>query len=107
MRYERELEWYKNRKGDTKLRRELMRDCDRRHNFYVNRVANLWNGVPENVKEAENSVKFKESYDEWMKGVRERNKMKKEGIVCNLRSSRIARRQTSHAKRTGTIATAR
>ena len=48
----------------AKLIRELVRGCDQRHNFFANRIANLWNGLDDSTVTASNVNEFKNRLDE-------------------------------------------
>ncbi len=46
-----------------RLRRELDRKCNQRFHFFTNRVANVWNDLPDLIVEAETVNGFKAAYD--------------------------------------------
>jgi hypothetical protein len=44
-------------------RREIIRNCEQRHNFFTNRTTNVWNTIPENIATAESTNTFKAKLD--------------------------------------------
>ena len=58
---------YNLRRHSKTLRRELVKNCPFRFNFLVNRVANVWNKLPEEVISANTMNSFKSKLDAWMK----------------------------------------
>ena len=60
------INWYREPtwsvKRSTKrsqLRRELVASCQQRYNFFYNRIANIWNALPDEIVEAGSINKFK------------------------------------------------
>ena len=52
---------------DTKrsqLRREIVASCQQRHNFFINRIANAWNGLPDSIVTTETVDSFKIKLDQ-------------------------------------------
>lgn len=58
---------YNLRRHSKNLHRELVKNCPSRFNFLVNRVANVWNELPEEVVSACTINSFKSKLDVWMK----------------------------------------
>ena len=46
-----------------KLTREVVKNCEQRHNFYTNRVVNNWNALPINMVSAPSINSFKARLD--------------------------------------------
>ena len=49
------------------LRREIVRCCNQRHNFFINRVVNQWNALPDNVTNSNTVDQFKNNFDTYTK----------------------------------------
>lgn len=47
------------------LRREIVRCCNQRHNFFLNRVANGWNKLPDDVVNSNSVNQFKNKLDKY------------------------------------------
>ena len=45
------------------LRREIVRGCNQRHNFFYNRSANAWNQLPDHIINAKTINQFKNQID--------------------------------------------
>ena len=52
----------------AQLRGETVRNCAQRQNFFVNRVVNVWNMLPDGVVEATDVNNFKNKLDSFMMG---------------------------------------
>ena len=50
----------------SQLRREIVLSCQSRHNFFLNRVANHWNKLPNDVVESESVEVFKCKLDRFL-----------------------------------------
>ena len=48
------------------LVREVVKNCNIRHNFYTNRVVNPWNSLPDEIVEAKSVNSFKSKLDKFM-----------------------------------------
>ncbi len=48
------------------LRREQVKNCDQRFNFFTNRVAGVWNKLPEEIVCARSLNSFKAKVDVWL-----------------------------------------
>ena len=66
-----EISWYvtpavSNPRGGHRghMRREIVRACDQRHYFFNNRIANLWNSLPDEVVNSTSVNSFKKKLDE-------------------------------------------
>lgn len=46
-----------------KLRREIVKNCNQRHNFFINRIVNNWNNLPDDVIDAMDVNDFKNRLD--------------------------------------------
>ena len=49
----------------TQMRREIVRNCAQRHNFFTNRVVNPWNSLPDQVVHAPSVNSFKARLDDF------------------------------------------
>lgn len=47
------------------LRREIIRACDQRHFFFNNRIANIWNSLPDNIINSTSVNSFKKKLDDY------------------------------------------
>ena len=47
----------------TQLRREIVRGCNQRHNFFTNRTINIWNRLPAYIINAQSVNQFKNLLD--------------------------------------------
>ena len=56
----------KTRGHDLKLKRELVKNCEQRHQFFSNRVVNNWNSLPEDIVHSENVNIFKARLDKFL-----------------------------------------
>jgi hypothetical protein len=50
-----------------RLRREIVQHFEPRHNFFINRVSNDWNALPDTAVYAESVNTFKNKYDQFKK----------------------------------------
>ena len=57
---------YELRRHRQNLTRELVRSCVPRFNFFINRVVNDWNKLPEEIINSRNTNSFKAKLDVWM-----------------------------------------
>jgi hypothetical protein len=48
----------------AQLRREIVHHCTERHNFFNNRIVDLWNNIPNDVANSDNLNQFKKKIDE-------------------------------------------
>ena len=48
----------------AQLRREMVRSCNQRHNFFSNRIVNMWNELDDSIIEATSINEFKKRLDE-------------------------------------------
>jgi len=48
------------------LVREVVKNCNTRHNFFTNRVVNPWNSLPDEIVEAKSVNSFKNKLDKFM-----------------------------------------
>ena len=67
------IEWHKNiTVGEPRgghrghLVREIVKNCNVRHNFYTNRVVNPWNSLPDEIVESKTVNSFKSKLDKFM-----------------------------------------
>ena len=67
------IEWHINQTvGEPRgghrghLVRELIKNCNVRHNFYTNRVVNPWNSLPDEIVESKTVNSFKSNLDKFM-----------------------------------------
>ena len=49
-----------------KLKRELVKNCEQRHQFFSNRVVNNWNSLPEDIVHSGNVNIFKARLDKFL-----------------------------------------
>ena len=47
----------------SRLRREIVKSCNQRHNFFTNRIVNIWNELPDNIITATSTNGFKNRLD--------------------------------------------
>ena len=59
-------QFYNLRRHSKTLCREQVKNCPPRFHFLTNRVANVWNGLPEEVVNAKTVNSFKSKLDAWM-----------------------------------------
>jgi len=50
----------------SQLRREIVLSCHQRRNFFINRIANEWNALPDVIVESESGDSFKKKLDEYL-----------------------------------------
>jgi len=50
----------------SQLRREIVTSCKQRHNFFLNRVANAWNELPNEIAESGSVEAFKSELDKYL-----------------------------------------
>ena len=65
----------------AQMRRELVRGCGQRHNFFINRVVNNWNELDESIIEAQSVNEFKNRLDNSTGGRRKRATI--QGVVTH------------------------
>lgn len=54
------------RVGNGQLRREIVKNCSQRYNYFTNRIVGKWNGLPEETVEANSVNSFKAKYDKFV-----------------------------------------
>jgi hypothetical protein len=57
---------YNLRSNNRALEREIVRNCNPRHNFLTNRVTIWWNKLPNDIVNAPNLNVFKAGIDRWL-----------------------------------------
>ena len=50
----------------SQIRREIIAACQQRFNFFLNRVANVWNELPDEIVESDSTANFKCKLDEYI-----------------------------------------
>jgi len=49
----------------AQFRREIVKSCSQRHNFFSNKTINAWNELPDGLVGVGNVCEFKKGLDEW------------------------------------------
>ena len=82
-----EVEWQNNpvcgvpRVGHRDhFKREIVKSCDQRHNFFNNRIASNWNILPNEIKAATSVNGFQKKLDDHLNG--NRSKLPQSVILC-------------------------
>ena len=57
---------YSSRRNVFALTREAVKNCTPRHMFFLNRIGNIWNKLPDGIVTAGNTNIFKAKLDEWL-----------------------------------------
>ena len=47
----------------AQLRREVVKSCNQRHNFFYNRIVNSWNALPDDIATSKSANGFKKRLD--------------------------------------------
>ena len=50
----------------AQIRREIVKSCNQRHNFFTNRIVNAWNALPNELIGVRTVDDFKKKLDDWI-----------------------------------------
>ena len=62
-----EINWSESRAGRRQQMRREITNNNVRHNFFINRTANVWNNLPDTIVESRSVDEFKARVDCWLK----------------------------------------